>query len=89
MTMCPFQRGLRRRPAPELRGHRGVREARQEQRPAVGAPVAGHRQADILTLKHKIRIPRHCWDVLRVSTDFLSGLWALPLSSCSVIIYWC
>ena len=44
MTIRLFQRELRRQPAPELRGHRGLREARQGQRAAAGAPVARHCQ---------------------------------------------
>ena len=30
-------------------------------------------ETDILTLKHESRIIRYCWDVLKVSTVFLSG----------------
>ena len=44
VSICPFQRGLRRQPAPELRGHRGLGEARQGQRTSAGTPVARHRQ---------------------------------------------
>ena len=36
-------------------------------------------QADNLFLKHDSRILRSCWDVLKVSAVFLSGLWALPI----------
>ena len=39
----------------------------------------GWRRTDILTLEHESGILRHCWDVLKVSTVFLSGLWASPL----------
>ena len=33
--------------------------------------------AEVLALKHESRILRHCWDVLKVSTVFLTGLGAL------------
>ena len=35
---------------------------------------------DILFLKHGSRILRHSWDAFKVSTVFLTGLWALPHS---------
>ena len=35
---------------------------------------------EVLALKHESTILRHCWDVLKVSPVFLSGLWVLPLS---------
>ena len=50
------------------RGMLGRREGIPDQtRPEVFAP------------KHESRILRHCWDILKVSTVFLSDLWALPL----------
>ena len=39
----------------------------------------GTEPTDILFLKHDSRILSHCWDVLKVSTAFLTGLWVLPL----------
>ena len=41
--------------------------------------VPGRRQAGLLSLSNVSNILAHCWDVLEVSTIFLSGLWASPL----------
>ena len=34
--------------------------------------------SDILALKQESSFIRYCWDVLKVSTVFLPGLWASP-----------
>ena len=36
-------------------------------------------KTEVLALKHESRIIIYCWDVFKVSTVFLSGLWVSPL----------
>ena len=57
-------------------------------RVAISDKHSVHRPPDILVLKQESRIVRSCQDLLKVSTFFLSGVWALLLLFCAQILAW-
>ena len=66
----------------QMRSAARERERAQETNRALSAP-------DILALKHVCRVIRYCWAVLKVSTVFMSGLWAsLRLLFSAQILAW-